>query len=320
MGVSSTAKDLARIFPGQVQVDVPLDQISHWKIGGTADVVVTPNGIEELSRLRSWLAEKDVASVVIGATSNLLFSDEGLRSVVVRIGSSFADVAIEDDRLVAGAGAWVPGVARRAMHAGLSGIEHTCGIPGTLGGLVVMNGGSQRKGIGDHVQSVVSIDATGALVRRTGDQCGFAYRASTFQQADEVICSVTLQLGPPKESRLIRQEILGILRDRRLKFPRKQPNCGSVFVSNPAMYEEFGPPGKVIEISGLKGMKLGDSQVSPLHANFIVNLGRATARDTLSLIRLVRDTVYEKTGYLMESEVRFVRPDGSMMPAHRAQP
>ena len=198
------------------------------------------------------------------------------------------------------------------MQAALTGAEHTCGIPGTLGGLVCMNGGSQRKGIGSNVLRVESVDANGRLVERTAEECDFAYRQSVYQNNDEVITTVDLQFESGDRG-LIRHEMLEILSSRRSKFPRKQPNCGSVFKSNPAMYAEIGPPGSVIEQVGLKGKRVGGALVSPGHANFIVNTGFATARDVLTLTRAISDSVAENKGFRMEAEVYFVSPLGAIM-------
>jgi len=309
---SGIASELARLFPGAVRRDVSLAVISRWRIGGTADVVIAPRGIEELADLRSWLDGKGVPSVVIGATSNLLFADEGLRAVAIRIGPEFSSLTIRDNRISANAGVWVPGLARRAMAAGLGGIEHTCGIPGTLGGLVCMNGGSQRKGIGAHVVSVISVDTTGQLVERGNEECEFSYRTSIFQTRDEVIAQVELELEAGMDRAVRRREMLEIMRTRRTKFPQKLPNCGSVFVSNPAMYAQYGPPGKIIEDQGLKGRAIGGAYVSPEHANFIINGGNASASDVLALISLVKGTVAKATGYSMAVEARYVTPSGSI--------
>lgn len=307
---------LKRVFPGAVEEGVRLSDLSRWRIGGRADCLVSPRSTEELASLRSWIFERGLPSVVFGETSNLLFSDEGLRAIAIRIGQPLSGVTIEGNSIHALAGTWVPRLARVAMQAGLTGLEHTCGIPGTLGGLVCMNGGSQRKGIGDHVTRVRSIDSMGRVVDRSRMECDFSYRSSIFQRANEVIADVQLSLSRTDDKLSRRREILTILRDRRRKFPRKMPNCGSVFVSNPAMYADYGPPGKVIESIGLKGYRIGNAIVSPLHANFIVNdirNGGASASDVLQLIRLIKERVAKETGYMMAVEVRHVLPSGEII-------
>lgn len=306
-------RDLEGICPGSVVRDVSLASISRWRIGGIADVIVRPRNIEELARLRAWLHAQGLAHVVIGATTNLLFADEGLRAVCVQIGGAFAPLSIAGCEITAGPGVWVPGLARRAMQAGLTGIEHTCGIPGTLGGLICMNGGSQRKGIGDVVVSVTSVDLEGNIHQRSCLDCGFAYRCSVFQDNNEIIAGAVMRLDYASDHWQIRREMLEILRSRRHKFPQRQPNCGSVFVSNPKMYINYGPPGAVIERLGFKGTQAGRAMVSPIHANFIVNLGGATAADVLSLVSIIKARVLASTGYEMRAEACFVTSSGKIM-------
>lgn len=307
---SEIRQSIINIFGDNAAFDVSLKEISRWKVGGVAQVVVTPKSIDELQNILSKIEEWQLPYVVIAGTSNLLFDSKGLDAIAIQIGSALSQVSIHNTEIVAEAGIWVPCLARKAMQAGLTGLEHTCGIPGTLGGLVYMNGGSQRKGIGDSVQFVETLDSNGGLHRYSREECGFAYRHSVFQSKDEIIIRVGLKLEKAKDKKVVHQEMLQILRDRSQKFPRRYPNCGSTFVSNPAMYAEFGPPGKVIEDCDLKGFSVGDAKVTEQHANFINNLGTATSDDMLELIHHIRDTVYKKTGYLMEVEARFVTPEG----------
>lgn len=314
----SAIRDLERICPGAVDLDVPLWRISRWRIGGLADVIVHPRNINELARLWAWLHERKLAHVVFGATSNLLFADEGLRAIGVQIGGAFASLDITGSEITAGPGVWVPKLARRAMQAGLTGIEHICGIPGTLGGLICMNGGSQRKGIGEVIVSVTSVDAQGMIRQRSREDCAFAYRHSVFQDCDEVIAGAVLRLEPATDNGTVRREMLEILGGRRRKFPLKHPNCGSVFVSDPIMYADLGPPGSLLEHLGLKGARCGAAQVSHHHANFIVNLGGGLATDVLNLIRHTISIVYANTGYQLRTEVIYVNPVGEMIPAHQA--
>ena len=208
-----------------------------------------------------------------------------------------------------------PGI-RAAGHAGgLTGAEHTCGIPGTLGGLICMKGGSQRKGIGTNVLKVHSVDAAGREIQRSREDCGFAYRNSVYQDNGDIITAVSLRFMPGDRS-AIRREMLQILADRRHKFLRKEPYCGSVFKSNPTMYAEIGPPGAAIERLGFKGYRIGDAMVSKHHANFFVNVGQARAMDMLQLISKVSSVVESETGYKMEPEAIFVGSDGEFRSAH----
>lgn len=307
---------LEALSPGGVFCDVDLSSISHWRIGGKADVLLQPASTEQIVNLRRYFFERGIRPVIIGLTSNLLFADEGLRVPCIQIGSRLSRLEINATDVRAQAGNWVPGFAQALMRAGLTGGEHVCGIPGTLGGLVAMNGGSQRKGIGRNVVEVVSVDETGGIVRRTASECAFEYRDSIFHRNDDVIASVHMRFEYGDLTR-IRAEMRTILAERRRKFPRKEPNCGSVFKSNPDMYAQIGPPGAAIERLGLKGLRYGGALVSPRHANFIVNTGNARASDVLHLITLISDAVFSSTGFRMEAEARFVRGDGKIVPADR---
>jgi UDP-N-acetylmuramate dehydrogenase len=310
-------KQIREICPNGINLNVPLSDVSQWRIGGKADVLIIPRTIDELVNLRRWFYLNNIYHIVIGATSNILFSDEGLRVPCIKIGSFLADIVINDQYVSALAGVWVPKFARTLMKSGLSGGEHVCGIPGTLGGLVCMNGGSQRKGIGRNVISVESVDSKGDIFERTSDECNFLYRSSIYQGNTEIITKINFCFEKAQRTD-IRKEMLGILKERKYKFPKNLPNCGSVFKSNPAMYEQFGSPGEVIERIGFKGYNMGSVFVSELHANFIVHRGKGKSLDVLKMIKIIKDNVFSETGHSMESEVLYVGPDGMMISADEA--
>jgi len=203
------------------------------------------------------------------------------------------------------------------MLAGLAGLEHTIGIPGTIGGLVLMNGGSQRKGIGENVRRVEVVSCEGRAVVLNREECAFSYRRSALQGTGVVVVRVELECER-QDSREIRRLMLDDLRERRRKFPRKVPNCGSVFLSTSEMHASVGPPGKIIERAALKGARIGDAEVSHQHANFIVNHGSASSRDVLALIAHIRQVVNRQIGFNLCCEVRYVSPEGVIMPAHLA--
>lgn len=307
--------ELIAICPGGVARDVDLSAISQWRIGGPADLMVSPSSPAEVSSLMRWFAGRGIRPVVIGLTSNLLFDDAGLRAPCVQIGSRMAGIKIEGQQAMVQAGAWVPGLARKLMQAGLTGAEHICGIPGTIGGLTCMNGGSQRKGISSSIIDVTSIDSFGNQHVRAADKCHFSYRQSIFQTNLEVIVQIQMQFQEAQQPRETRREMLGILAARRKKFPRKQPNCGSVFKSNPALYADLGSPGEVIEKLGFKGRQIGGALVSPVHANFIVNTGGACAMDVLTLIAQINAAACQATGFLMAAEACYVTPAGAIVSA-----
>ena len=301
---------------GVIYYDKSLAEYSRWKIGGTADVTIAPHSAEAIAQLMAYVAKEKIPYVIIGSSSNLLFADEGLRALVILLGDQISKMEVSSKKVYAQCGLWVPRFSRRVAQAGLTGAEHMIGIPGTLGGLICMNGGSQRKGVGDFLVSVRSVSPEGELMKFTKAQCEFAYRESVFQRNQHIIVDAEFEYPLAENKHDVRRNMLSILHDRRLKFPKKLPNCGSVFVSNPAMYADYGPPGAVIERCGLKGLAKNQAQISPMHANFIVNNGGANAKDVLYLIHLIRETVRKETGYLMPAEARYVSSGGEVISAH----
>jgi UDP-N-acetylmuramate dehydrogenase len=307
----SVASDMISFEIGDVTRNVDLKKLSRWKIGGVGELCVEPSSTLAVSIIVKYCNTQKIPYLTVGDGSNLLFDDGGLNALVIKIGRSLSSLKIEKQRLTCSAGIWVPSLARNSASSGLSGLEHIVGIPGTLGGLVCMNGGSQRKGIGDNIVQVEGVDFNGEVFTASKDQCCFDYRESVFQKNGAIITGCIIELTDAPVSKL-RKEMLGILKSRREKFPQKLPNCGSVFVSNPSMYKEIGPPGHAIEQVGLKGFSVGGAAISKLHANFFVNTGDAKSKDVLNLIATARDRVATATGYIMKSEVRYVQQNGTI--------
>lgn len=306
--------ELELICPGKIFKNVSLADISRWKIGGYADLLVLPESIEQIIKLRTFFFERKIKHVIVGATTNLLFSDSGLKVPCIKIGSGLSGIRIERNRIFSESGVWVPWLARKLMQFGLTGAEHICGIPATLGGLVFMNGGSQRKSISKNIVSVCSVDVSGSMRTRDAESCGFGYRKSIFQNNSEIIVSASMEFDFLC-SRKIRKSMLEILADRRGKFPSKLPNCGSVFKSDPVMYSKIGPPGAAIEKVGLKGISLGGAMISDRHANFIVNINSASSNDVIGLINIIKKRVCDETGFELEAEVIYVTPYGEFFHA-----
>jgi len=299
-----------------IRCDVPLAALGRWRIGGPADRVVTPSSREVLAATLRIIKRTGVPHVIIGDGSNLLFDDAGFRGVVVKVGRAFGGIEISRDGHVrSGAGLWVPSFVRQTIKAGLAGVVHAIGIPGTLGGLCAMNGGSQRKGIGEHLLCLDAMDYEGVIHRLDQARLEFAYRRSRLQDGGLVVVEAQFQLVPGDREAFYR-EAIEILGSRRRKFPKVRANCGSVFVSDPKLYSMIGPPGLAIERAGLKGQAIGGAQISPDHANFIVNNGRARSSDVLALIAHARSRVAALTGVTMEAEVRHVAPNGVVRAAH----
>ncbi|MCK4502935.1 MAG: UDP-N-acetylmuramate dehydrogenase [Desulfuromonadales bacterium] len=308
-------KQLASLNVGKTIFAEPLAHHTSWKIGGPVDLFIEPEAVEQVVQVVNFTRQRAIPLVIIGQGSNLLFGDAGVRGVVLKIGARMAAVQISGNTITAAAGIWVPQLARLVQQAGLSGLEHCIGIPGTVGGLVLMNGGSQRKGIGENVVTVTVVTRAGQVQQLSQADCQFSYRQSALQGSGAVVVAVELHCQTGEISQ-IRQEMLADLRTRRGKFPRKLPNCGSVFLSTAEMHASVGPPGKIIEMAGLKGLRCGAAEVSSQHANFIVNLGGAKAVDVLQVIKAIRNKIRLQVNFELDCEVRYVSSDGKIYPAH----
>lgn len=312
------AESLAPILRVPARQNVSLAELSNWKIGGRARLVVEPETPEQVAAVLRLLAASEVPHCVVGGTSNILFDSAGLEGVLVRLGSRLGEISIDGNLVRAGAGADVTCLVLKAAKRGLVGAEHAAGIPGTIGGLVVMNGGTQRRGIGSHVDAVTVADSDGNLKRLSGAECNFAYRTSRLQRGDLTVVGVDLKLESGGDPDRLLAAIEKQLESRRERFPADEPSGGSTFLSGPEAYAAMGPPGAAIEAAGLKGAVRGGAQISPRHANFFVNAGGATSSDILHLVALARDKVFAKYGYLMDTEVLYVSPSGETVPAHVA--
>lgn len=297
------------------QFDVPLDQFSHWRVGGCAAAVVEPTSTLELQTVRRILNDYTAPSLVIGATSNLLFDSAGYGGVLIRIGAAMAGMVISGRDVSVQAGTSVPELARATADAGLAGLEHIVGIPGTIGGLAVMNGGSQRKYIGANLVEITAVDRSGGLRVVDSESLELGYRTSGLESLDLALVSVHLRLDETDEPIAIHERMDAIVAARAAKFPLDLPSCGSTFLSDPSMYATIGTPGQAIEDAGIKGLSHGGAQISVRHANFIVNHGGATSDDVLWLIRVAQESVRSRTGYTMACEARFVGEAGDVMPA-----
>lgn len=279
-------------------------------IGGEAEYFFEPRSVEELQECLAAARKDGLPVCLVGHGSNVFFADEGVRAAVVVLGSRFRWLEfLESGRVRVSAGFYVPTLARLLAQKGLIGFEHAVGIPATLGGLLYMNGGSMRCSVSSNVESVTILDDVGALRTISAEECGFGYRKSRFQKDKSIIVEAMLRFDQGRGSD-VRQKMLETLRSRRTKFPLRCYNCGSVFKNDPELYGRFGPPGKIVESLGFKGYKVGDVEVSSQHANFIVNSGKATARDLLAVIDGIRSAARDRLGCELEPEVLYIDKDG----------
>lgn len=307
--------NLIRDDIGNFRLKEPLSKHSSWKIGGIADLLVEPHTVEQIKNIVDYSYSMKIPLVVIGNGTNFLFCDEGIRGIVMKLSTNFSNYKIEDTIVCAEAGIWVPKLANLLSDAGLSCMEHAIGIPGTLGGLVFMNGGSGGKCVGNIVKKIWIIDKKGNFKCLSQKECDFSYRKSSLQYSGSIIYKVELKCEH-RDCAEIKAETNRILQKREEKFPVNLPNCGSVFLSTPSVNETVGAPGKLIEEAGLKGFQIGDARISEKHANFIVNMGKAKAEDIISLVQNIRKQIYGRYNLWLESEVKYVDEMGNIKSLH----
>ena len=283
-------------FRGELAIECALAPYTTWRIGGPAELLATPADVDDLRCAVAWAAERGVPWRVLGNGSNLLVREAGVRGLVLRLRRVLDVIAPAGRRLVAGAGASFPAVARLAASLGLAGIEFGAGIPGTIGGAIVMNAGWHEYEIANAVLNVDVLEPSGESVTLSRDACEFGYRNSRFRRQPGIVLSAVLVLeeGMPAE---VERRLEGFATSRKANQPTELPSCGSVFLKPPSDFA-----GRLIEAAGLKGLTIGDVQVSPKHANFFVNLGRATADDVLRLVERVEAEVLARSGVRLERE------------------
>lgn len=282
---------------GTVRLHEPMSRHTSFRIGGPADAYVEPEDLESLQHLMARARKAKIPVFVMGGT-NLLVRDGGIPGIVVRLVKFDRIRESEGGVLYAEAGAGMPRVLKYATQRGLTGLEFAAGIPGTLGGAVVMNAGTRWGEMKDIVRKVLMVTPTGDLLELASNEVGFDYRRSRLPQG--IVVGAWLGLRPGKKAD-IESTVKQWLHRRKETQPVEMPNAGCVF-KNPG----GEPAGRLIESLGLKGAHKGDAQISTKHANFIVNRGRATAGDVLELIRMVGKTVEEKAGVTLELEVKIV--------------
>ncbi len=342
-------RKLAALADSPVLWDCPLRDYTSFAIGGPATALITVEGLAELQRLLAFLGEQKIPWRMIGRGTNLLVRDAGFDGVVLILGKGFAKIIVTDEAVPeagdgvvvqAGAGCSLARLVNWCGEKGFTGLEFAAGIPGTIGGAVVMNAGAWGGEIAGVLASVTVVTPTGAIRTLPRAELDFGYRVwhdylvpygsvSYFSHKEMncerhlssssgwsrspagaqasgdgagrvIVVGVELSLAVGDGER-IRNLCQSYREQRRMKQPKKEPNAGSFF-KNP----QGDAAGRLIEASGLKGMKVGGAMVSPVHANFLVNCGGATASDVVELMKKVQATVQSNSGVLLEPEVHFL--------------
>ena len=282
--------------------DEPMKNHTSFKIGGPAAALCAPKDRRQLRELVGFVQREGVDSWYIGNGSNLLVSDEGLNGVAILLDSSFdGEIELDGTVLLAPAGKKLSAVCAAACAAGLTGLEFAYGIPGSVGGAVYMNAGAYGGEMKDRLLWVEYLAPTGEIVRLEQEQLSLSYRHSRFmEEGMQGSCIVRAAFGLQRgEKAAIQSEMDRILNQRRQKQPLEYPSAGSTFKRPQGAFAA-----QLIDECGLKGLTVGSAQVSEKHAGFVINTGKATCADVLELTRQVRECVQEKTGYLLELEVR----------------
>ena len=282
--------------------DEPMKNHTSFKIGGPAAALCAPKDRRQLRELVGFVQREGVDSWYIGNGSNLLVSDKGLNGIAILLDSGFdGEIEVDGTVLLAPAGKKLSAVCAAACAAGLTGLEFAYGIPGSVGGAVYMNAGAYGGEMKDRLLWVEYLAPTGEIVRLEGEQMGLSYRHSCFmEEGMQGSCIVRAAFGLQRgEKAAIQSEMDRILNQRRQKQPLEYPSAGSTFKRPQGAFAA-----QLIDKCGLKGFTVGGAQVSEKHAGFVINTGKATCADVLELTRQVRECVQEKTGYLLELEVR----------------
>lgn len=278
----------------------PMSRHTTLRVGGEAECIVMAETQEELSQLISYLNRSGQEYFVLGNGSNLLVGDKGYRGVILKLGKRMQQIRVEGNHIVAGAGALLSQVSVAAKDAGLSGLEFAAGIPGTIGGAVVMNAGAYDGEMKQVVKTVRVMDKEGEILTLDNDTMEFGYRTSIIRDRPFIVLGVILELTAGEKEQIgARMEELMAL--RKSKQPLEYPSAGSTFKRPEGYYA-----GKLIMDAGLRGYRIGGAQVSEKHCGFVINAGGASAADVKEVIEEVQERVKDKFHVRLEPEIIFL--------------
>jgi len=297
MGVA-VITELRSNLGARLLTNEPMQNHTSWRIGGAAQYFLEPQDVSELKDGLRLAGKLGLPVTIIGNGTNLLVKDTGIMGLVIKIARGLNTISFEGTNIIAGAGAMLSKVAQQAMKNNLAGFAWSAGIPGSIGGAVIMNAGANGSSISEIIISARAMDKDGNIIQLSREQMGFSYRTSTFQRNKLVVLDTTFALRSGNGLEIKKEMELHITR-RKAGQPQGYPNAGSVFRNPPN-----DSAGKLIELAGCKGLRVGNAQVSPIHANWIVNLGGATAQDVLDLIEMIREKVEKQFDVSLQLEVR----------------
>ena len=282
----------------QVLTDEPMKKHTTFRIGGPADYLVLPQKTEEIGEIVACCKKMNVPWYVMGNGSNLLVADQGVRGVVIQLLRNFNKIVVQQNKISAQAGAGNALIARQALDASLTGFEFAAGIPGTIGGAVVMNAGAYGGEMKDIITEVTVLDEQGEIQSIPVDKLELGYRTSIIARKGYIVLEVCLELNNGQADE-IKSRMDELKEQRVTKQPLEYPSAGSTF-KRPEGY--FA--GKLIMDAGLRGFTVGGAQISEKHCGFVINKGNATAQDVIDLMEETKKIVMEKFGVVLEPEVK----------------
>lgn len=304
--VEGLKRRLLEQIRGAVRFDEPLKRYTTYRIGGPADIFVDAASEEDVVNTLDAAREFGVPVYVMGAGSNLLVSDRGVRGIVLRLGPSLGEISFSGETVKAQAGASLPKLAKLAADRGLSGLEWAGGVPGTVGGAVAMNAGAHGGEISKILTGAALVSRAGRRLFAGPEEMEYSYRRSgLIRREGHVVLAAEFRLVRD-DRRAILERMKRYAARRRSTQPLGMPSSGSVFKNPPGDYA-----GRLIEAANLKGTRIGGAEISTVHGNFIVNRGDASAEDVKRLIDLVRSTIRDMFGIELELEVELVGWDGA---------
>jgi UDP-N-acetylmuramate dehydrogenase len=298
---------LSGMIKGEILYSVPMSAYTSFRVGGRVDYLAFPSDIQDLQEVLRRCNQQGVRYFVLGNGTNLLVRDGGIRGMAISLSRGFLRVeevggGPGENLILAEAGGPLGKLVEFSSEKGLTGLEFAAGIPGTVGGAIFMNAGAFKEEMKGVLHSVRLMDPEGNISEKGKNELRFSYRSLEVEKG-EVILGAQFSLRPENGQR-VKAKVEENIRWRKTKQPWDLPSAGSVF-KNPVQ----GPAGRFVEEAGLKGSRIGDAQVSEQHANFIVNRGKARARDILTLVEIIREKVFKEKGVWLETEIQVVGED-----------
>lgn len=277
-----------------------LKRYNTWKLSGSAEFLVHIHTVNELAALFPYIIKNEIPYFVIGKGSNILVPDKGINGIVIRLGKEFEGIKITNNVVTAGGAASFIVLCLTVAKNGLAGLEFGAGIPGSVGGAVVMNAGAHKSDVSNVLKEIKILDENGQLKTLTIKELAFSYRQSIVQKNDWIVVEASFELIPTDRQEIVK--ITNTNKEYRMKTqPLKAASCGSVFKNPLPNYS-----GNLIERAGLKGYQIGQAQISDKHSNFIVNLGNAKSDDVIALIRLAQEKVRQQFNVELHTEVQIL--------------